>query len=216
MKIRALVLCDDAWHPAATVRRGFEALADAGFVFEFSPHGSEWSPAMMKDFPIVVVAKANHLGATDQTPWITADTQSAFRDFVQRGGGLLLVHAGTCYKDLPEMRGVTGGAFLHHPDQCLVTVLPKAGHPLTAGVSPFTEKDEHYIMTLDDAQADVFLHSRSEHGVQPAGWARTEGSGRVCVLTSGHNLEIWLHLEFQKLLFNSLCWTAKHQLMRWR
>jgi type 1 glutamine amidotransferase len=209
MKLRILALCDDAWHPAEVVQRGLGALADSPFAFEFVTHGGEWSPARMAEFPLVIVAKANHLGATDQKPWLTAETQSAFRNFVLSGGGVLFVHAGVCYKDLPEMRGVAGGAFLRHPDQCPVAVEPKAGHRLTVGVQPFTEQDEHYFMVLDDAQADVFLHTRSAHGVQPAGWTRHEGGGRVCVLTPGHNLEVWLHPEFQKLLLNALCWTAK-------
>jgi hypothetical protein len=32
---RTLVFCDDAWHPAAVVRRGLGALSDLGFQFEF-------------------------------------------------------------------------------------------------------------------------------------------------------------------------------------
>jgi type 1 glutamine amidotransferase len=207
--MRTLVLCDDAWHPAETVRRGLGALADARFVFEFVAHCEKWSPALMDKFSVVVVAKGNHLCAADQRPWLTTETQSAFPKFVRRGGGLLLVHGGVCYKDLPEMRGVTGGAFLRHPDQCPVKMEPKADHLLTTGVNPFTEKDEHYFMELDATDADVFLHSRSEHDLQPAGWTRSEGNGRVCVLTPGHNLEVWLHPDFQKLLRNGLNWVAK-------
>ena len=183
--------------------------ANSRFAFEFVTHGSKWSPAMMKEFPLVVVAKANHLCAAEQTPWLTADSQSAFPDFVRQGGGLFVVHGGACYGDLPEMRAVTGGAFLRHPDQCPVTLEPKSRHPLTEGVTPFTLKDEHYMMSLDATDADLFLHTRSEHGVQPAGWTRNEGSGRVCVLTPGHNLEVWLHPSYQALLHNALHWAAK-------
>jgi len=206
--MRVLVLAGDAWHPAEIVQRGLGALDHAGFDFEHVEEGGRWSPAMMDEFPLVVVAKANHLGATDQRPWLTADSQAAFRQYVQRGGGLFVVHAGACYKDLPDMRGITGGAFLQHPDQCAVTVEPKAGHALAEGVESFTAQDEHYIMALDDAGADVFLRSRSGHGVQPAGWTRTEGGGRVCVLTPGHNAEVWLQSSFQKLLENALGWLA--------
>ena len=207
--IHILVLCDDAWHPGKTIRRGLNALAEPRFKFEFLADGNEWSPALMQNFPIVIVAKANHLCSTNKTPWLITDSQVAFKHFVQQGGGLLFIHAGTCYKDLPEMRGVTGGAFMSHPDQCPIILEPKLDHPLTKGVNSFTEKDEHYIMTLDDAAADVFLYSRSEHGVQPAGWTRTEGAGRVCVLTPGHNVEVWLQTPFQRLLLNALRWTAK-------
>jgi uncharacterized protein len=209
MKARALVLCDDQWHPAQTVRRGLDALENPPVAFDFLEDGSKWAPAMMKSFPLVVVAKANHICATNQNPWLTTATQGAFRDFVRAGGGLLFLHAGTCYQDLPVMREVTGGAFLSHPEQCVVSIEPKTGHLLTHGVNSFSEKDEHYVMALDATDADVFLHSRSEHGVQPAGWTRTDGGGRVCVLTPGHNLNVWLQPEYQELLRNALSWTAK-------
>jgi type 1 glutamine amidotransferase len=73
----------------------------------------------------------------------------------------------------------------------------------------FTTQDEHYFVRMEDRRAEVFLQSISTHGVQPAGWARTEGEGRVCILTPGHNVEFWRHSEFQNLLLNALRWTAK-------
>jgi len=41
-----------------------------------------------------------------------------------------------------------------------------------------------------------------------AGYVRTQGRGRVCVLTPGHNLPVWLNPQFQKLLTNALNWCA--------
>jgi type 1 glutamine amidotransferase len=64
-------------------------------------------------------------------------------------------------------------------------------------------------MALDDARADVFATTTSEHGEQPGVWRRTEGRGRVAVLTPGHNLEVWLHPSFQALLSNCLRWCGK-------
>lgn len=205
-KQRILVFCHDQWHPAADVQRGLAALFGSEAEFQYVLDGRNWAPEQLQHFSRVVVAKANYVDATDRSPWLTPDTQGAFREFVRRGGGLLLVHGGTCYKDLPEMRGVTGGAFLRHPDPCPVTIQPTRENPLTTGVFPFLIQDEHYVMALDAADAEVFLEARSEHGVQPAGWTRHEGDGRVCVLTPGHNLEVWLHPEFQKLLRNGLHW----------
>jgi type 1 glutamine amidotransferase len=121
----------------------------------------------------------------------------------------LAVHSGTVCAELPVLRSLIGGAFIRHPKQCPVTVEPQEGHPLTAGSTPFTCVDEHYVMELDDTQADVFLTTTSEHGSQPGGWTRTEGKGRVCVLTPGHNVEVWLHPSFQTLLHNALRWCSK-------
>lgn len=80
--------------------------------------------------------------------------------------------------------------------------------PICAGVEAFTEVDEHYFLHFDDPAAEVFLHSRSEHGVQPAGWMRRIGRGRVCVVTPGHNRAVWLQPGFQRLLKNALAWTC--------
>jgi type 1 glutamine amidotransferase len=208
--LRTLVLCDDTWHPAAVVRRGLAAFSDDGFAFEFLEDGSKWSAAMMGDFSLVVLAKANITSSIAAQPWLAADSQEAFPNFVRRGNGLVVVHAGTCrYESAPATCELIGGRFLHHPEQCAVTVSPTPGRALTVGVSPFTLRDEHYFIAMSDPSAKVFLHSRSEHGEQPAGWTRSHGEGRVCVLTPGHNQEVWLYPSFQKLLSNALKWAAK-------
>jgi type 1 glutamine amidotransferase len=136
--------------------------------------------------------------------------QAAFTEYVRKGNGLLAIHSGTAgYEQAPVLRSLLGGVFTHHPEQCLVTMKPKAGHPLVEGISPFTLKDEHYFMSQDDSQLDIFLTTHSENGQQPGGWRRTEGAGRVAVLTPGHNLEIWLHPGYQALLLNALRWCGK-------
>jgi type 1 glutamine amidotransferase len=61
-------------------------------------------------------------------------------------------------------------------------------------------------MEVDDREADVFLTTVSEHGTQPGGWTRTAGAGRVCMLTPGHNVEVWLHPSYQVVVENSLRW----------
>jgi type 1 glutamine amidotransferase len=140
---------------------------------------------------------------------MTDAVQAAFADYVQQGGGLLVIHSGSAgYAEQPVLRGLLGGVFLHHPPQCPVTVEPHAGHPLAAGSAPFTLVDEHYFMAFDDPGADVFLNTVSEHGTQPGGWTRLAGAGRVCLLTPGHNLEVWLHPSYQQIIRNALGWCA--------
>jgi uncharacterized protein len=203
--MRTLVLCDDKYHPARIARAGLEPLTAAGFTFDFIENAEEWSAERMADYPLVVVAKANA-----PQVWVTPTEEAAFLDYVQQGKGLLVIHSGTAgLREQAGMRGLLGGVFVKHPPQCPVTVEPKADHPLTAGSEPFTLVDEHYMMEFDDPTADLFLTSTSEHGTQPAGWTRTEGAGRVCVLTPGHNLEIWLHPAYQALIHNALDWCAK-------
>lgn len=207
---RVLVLCGDPWHPAEVVRRGLAALIEPRFEFEFVTDGGQWSPGMLTDCDLVIVAKSNQRHATDLNAWLTPNDQWEIRRFVQRGGGLFVIHGGTAgYEDLLLMRETTGGVLSRHRDQCPVTVQPVCRHALTEGVTAFTATDEHYFIVLDDLRAEVFLRTHSRHGMQPAGWTRREGAGRVCVLTPGHNDEVWLHPEFQRLLRNGMNWLTE-------
>lgn len=208
--MRVLVLCDDYWHPAKTVREGLAPLVAQGFSFDFIENAADWSPERMAGYPVTILAKSDNVSAADQASWMTPEAQQAFVDYVSRGRGLLAIHSGTAgYEKMLALRELLGGVFTQHPPQCAVTVDPQPDHPLTANCGPFTAIDEHYFMALDDTGADIFLTTTSEHGIQPGGWRRTPGQGRVCVLTPGHNLEVWLEPSFQALVRNALTWCAE-------
>jgi len=207
--MRTLVICDDPWHPARTARDGLAPLSARGVQFDWIEDAAHWSANRMSEYPVVLFAKSDNVSAADKSEWATKAVQDAFVGYVRGGNGLLVVHSGTVYAQQPTLRALIGGAFIRHPKQCPVTIEPKEGHPLTAGSTSFTLVDEHYIMELDDPQADVFLTTSSEHGTQPGGWTRVEGEGRVCVLTPGHNVEIWRHPSFQALLVSGMRWCSK-------
>lgn len=209
--MNVLVLCDDYWHPAKTARAGLAPLADAGYRFDFIENAHDWSAEKMAGYPVVLFTKSNDVSQEDRSEWMTDAVQAAFADYVRGGGGLLVMHSGLAgYTETPVFRALLGGVFEHHPPQCPVTVEPDAAHPLSAGSEPFTLQDEHYHMILDGTDGDLTLYvtAQSEHGMQPAGWTREEGDGRVCVLTPGHNVEVWLHPSYQTLIRNGLNWCA--------
>jgi uncharacterized protein len=209
-KMKVLVLCGDAWHPPEIVRRGLGALVGEEYRFDWIEDARDWTPDIMAAYPLVILTKSDNVSHTDKTSWMTDSVQAAFSDYVRRGTGLFAIHSGTAeYEHKPVIRGLLGGVFLHHPEQCLVTMRPRTGHTLCNGVAQFSRKDEHYFMILDDQQADVFLTTSSINGEQPGGWRRVTENGRVAVLTPGHNLEVWLHPSYQALLRNLLEWCAK-------
>jgi type 1 glutamine amidotransferase len=208
--MRVLVLCDDYYHPAKVVRDGLGSMKGGDFSFDFIENAKDWSAERMAEYPVVILSKSDSVSQSDQHSWMSAETQRAFVDYVSKGNGLLAVHSGTAgYKEKPELRRLLGGVFDQHPAQCAVIVKPDCTHPLAAGSSRFTVKDEHYFMLMDGGDVNVFMTSESEHGQQPAGWTRTEGDGRVCVLTPGHNLEVWTQPSFQMLIKNALNWCTK-------
>jgi len=205
--MKTLVLCDDYWHPARVPREGLSGLEDKGFSFDWVEDARDWSAEQMAAYALVILTKSNHASSMDKSGWMTEEVQSSFLEYVRKGNGLLAIHSGTAeYQAMGILRSLLGGVFTHHPEQCMVTMQPNPNHPLTAGIPPFTAKDEHYFMAMYHAEADVFMTSRSGHGEQPAGWRRTEGTGRVAVLTPGHNLKVWLHPSYQALLLNTLRW----------
>jgi len=209
--MRTLVLCGDKWHPAHIAREGLGKFENRGFEFSWLEDTGQWRPEQFTQYPLIVHCKANQISETDDRPWMTAEIEQNLLAHVRRGNGLLVIHAGSAgYDQWPGLRGLMGGAFIEHPEQCPVTVEPQKEHALTTGCTPFTLTDEHYFMALDDFQADVFLTATSEHGSQPAGWTRLEREGRVCVLTPSHHLAGWLHPSFQKLLANALGWCSKN------
>lgn len=208
--MKILVLCGDRWHAPHIPRTGFEALADTLFTFHFLENTRDWSPEIMEGYSCVVLTKSNNVSVTDHSEWMTDEVQAAFAEYVSNGNGLLAVHSGTAeYEDKPVLRGLLGGVFVQHPEQCPVTIAPNPEHPFCVDAAPFTVQDEHYFMALDDHQADVFMTTRSAHGEQSGGWRREVGKGRVVILTPGHNLEVWLHRSFQSLLNNSLRWCGR-------
>ena len=208
--MKVLVLCDDYWHPARIPREGLGALNRTGFTFDWIEDARDLSPETIPTYPLVILTKSDNVSSKDQTGWMTEELQAAFSKYVHDGNGLLAIHSGTAeYEQKPILRNLLGGVFISHPEQCPVTVTPHMGHPLCDGSTPFTLKDEHYFMAMDDPEVDVFVTTSSAYGEQPGAWRRAEGNGRVAVLTPGHNLEVWLHPSFQTLVINCLGWCAK-------
>lgn len=208
--MRALVLAGDPWHPATTVQRGLATLGAEEFRFEFADASATCPARIPEEHNILVLAKANLLAGAGQKPWLGSEAGRGLVDFVRRGGGLLAVHGGISrYDGLPAVNALLGGSFVSHPKACRVTVEPQAESLLTREINAFCAVDEHYFVNLNDGEADVFLRSTSVFGTQPAGWTRREGDGRVCVLTPGHDTQMWLHPSFHTLLLNALHWIAK-------
>ncbi len=205
-----LLLNDDRWHPGYVSCEGIKPLEQHGYHFDIITDGAEIPAIDFSQYPVVMLVKSDNRTAADESKWADEATRGRLLRYVQEGGGLLTVHSGTAgYDGLKDMHRLLGGLFLAHPAQLPVTFAPKAGHRLAAGVQAFTEPDEHYFLDMADQPADVFLTATSRHGTTPAGWTRREGHGRVCVLTPGHNVPVWLDPNFQQLLRNALDWCAE-------
>jgi type 1 glutamine amidotransferase len=224
--MKVLLICDDYYHPGQVAIDGVAPLEQHGYQFDIIKNADEFSPDMLQKYPIVLICKMDEVSQTDKQSWKTEDVQQAFVNYVEGGGGLVAVHSATVpSNNVFVLDKLLGCRFLGHPNNCPVTVQPVKPHPVTEGVELFCETDEHYHIEIITPDVDVLLASYSPPqgeeskyqedpyyncpaAICPAGYVRTQGKGRVCVLTPGHNLAVWHNPHFQRLLQNSLHWTS--------
>ncbi|MDR2964495.1 MAG: ThuA domain-containing protein [Treponema sp.] len=224
--IKILLICGDYWHPGQIPIDGIAPLSKNEFKFDIISNAKEFLPDMLKEYSVVLLCKMDEVSQDDKTPWKTEFIQNAFAGYVENGGGLVVVHSGTVAGENTEkLDRLIGCKFAGHPNASPVTVSPIKKHPITEGVEIFCEIDEHYSIDIIAGDADVLLASYSPaqgeknkykedpyhncpEAIHAAGYARTQGKGRICVLTPGHNLAVWHNPQFQKLLSNAIKWCA--------
>ena len=224
--MRVLLFCDDQYHPGQIPIDGIEPLKAKGFVIDVVRDATNFNPEQLTDYAVIVMSKCDHITSDNTNSWKSDIMQTALVDYVERGGGLLVVHSGTVAgQDTEKLDMLIGCRFAFHPNDCPVTVGALKPHPITEGVNVFCEVDEHYhieILSNDinvltasyaPAQGDESKYESEPYFnfpafITPSCYVRTQGKGRVCVLTPGHTLKVWLNADFQQLLENSLFWCS--------
>ena len=212
--IPVLVLCDDYWHPAEVIERGFRGLNQSDFSFEFVKDPKDiLTPEMIKSYPVIANCKSNVVNSANQSPWfdpgITEVGVAEFDAYVREGGGFLSLHSANTAKEKTGYGLFAGNIFLGHPPRCAVDVQITGAHPVVKGVEDFSIRDEHYqIDCFAENMALLFRTVSEKGGTQTGGYALERGKGRLCVMTPGHILSVWQHPSYQKLLLNALHWCA--------
>lgn len=217
---KILLLCDNRWHPAEVIEKGLATRRDDRFCFDIVKAAKDiLTPERIAKYRAIVCCKSNSVIAANDAPWfepgVTEVCPAEFEEYVRAGGGFLAVHSGLAYRkdQCPDYCALVGSAFITHPPRCTVNLsVTNPGHPVAAGVPDFTIRDEHYAMEMLCNDADFFMESSSEKGgTQPAGYTRTMGKGRLCVLTPGHTLDVWENEHFQKLFTQALEWCLQER-----
>ena len=224
--MRVLLICDDYWHPGQVPIDGVAPLQGQGFQFDVISDAKDFKPEALSGYPVVLLAKSDQVSQEDKSSWKTEAVQKAFITYVEGGGGLLAVHSGIVgCKENFGLEALIGCKLTYHPHDCPVAVQPLKPHPVTRDVGAFCETDEHYRLEILSPDVDILAASYSPPQgtadkyeedpynntpawICPAAYIRTQGKGRVCVLTPGHLLPVWLNPQFQLTLANALRWAA--------
>jgi len=225
--MRVLLICNDFWHPGQIPIDGVAPLTEKGFEFDIITDDEDVKPDVLKGYDVIILSKGDESARDDgKASWKTEAVQKAFIDYVENGGGLLVIHCGLVAGDQAEaLDRLIGSRFDYHPENTPVTVQPIKPHPIVDGVGMFCEVDEHYRLEVLKDDIDIFMASysppqgdealyesepyrNSQAWIDAAGYVRTQGKGRVCVLTPGHLLPVWHNPEYQRTLENALNWCA--------
>ena len=211
--IPVLILCDDYWHPAEVIERGFRGLIQNDYSFDFVNSPKDiLTPEMIKSFPLIVNCKSNTLNSANQSPWFSDITEvgvAEFDAYVREGGGFLSLHSGNTAKEKNEYALFVGNTFLGHPPRCAVEVKITGNHPITEGIDNFTIRDEHYRIDHFAENSTILFQTVSESGgTQTGAYTIEHGKGRLCIMTPGHILSVWQHTSYQRILLNALHWCS--------
>jgi len=201
-----------------------EPLREKGILFDAMTNGADFDPEALKDYDVVIMSTADDIYNEEDILWKTEAVQEAFVRYVEEGGGLLVTHNGLVPGDHTGMLDeLIGSRFSFHPDMSPVKVQVLKPHPVTEGVGSFCETDEHYYLEILAPDVDILAagyaaalgepakyesepYFNTPAKIAPAVYVRTQRKGRVCVLTPGHTLEVWLNPQFQRLLENAIRW----------
>lgn len=214
--IPVLVLCDDYWHPAEVIERGFRSLNQNEFSFDFITDPKDiLTPEMIRSFPVIANCKSDMINSANKSPWfeqgVTEVGVEQFNAYITEGGGFLSLHSANTAKEKAGYGLLAGNVFLGHPPRCTVEIKICGSHPIVEGVGDFSVRDEHYqINCFADNSALLFKTVSESGGTQTGGYALERGNGRLCVMTPGHTLSVWQHPSYQLLLLNALKWCARH------
>jgi type 1 glutamine amidotransferase len=213
--IDILVLCDDYWHPAEVVQRGFGSLKTDLFHFDFVMDAKDiLTEKMMRSYPAIVCCKGDSINSANKSPWFEDGVTEAgvkdFESYVAGGGGFISLHAANAAKKDSDYGKFVGNYFLGHPPRCDINVIITGTHPIVEEISNFSIRDEHYQLEYFAQEAVELFRTESETGgSQIGGYAKEYGKGRLCVMTPGHILAVWEHPAYQRLLLNALSWCTK-------
>jgi type 1 glutamine amidotransferase len=133
----------------------------------------------------------------------------ALTQFVRGGGGLVGVHSATATNKTDDAYArLLGSRFAGHgPVLDFEVTVSDPDHPIARGMRNFRIRDELYMSKAFD-QFRTFLTGSWKDTMQPLGYTKSEGNGRVAYLANGHDTVAMSSREFQQLLVRAVRWAC--------
>jgi type 1 glutamine amidotransferase len=156
----------------------------------------------------------------DLTQEITEEEKTNFRNFVESGKGLVVLHHAVAdyWKTWPWYQTLIGAKYylVTEGDRKaskptigqIVTARVVAEHPVTAGLGPMVWEEETYGgMTLAPTIKPL-LETDNPTSEKCIAWISPQEKARVVVTIAGHDRKAHLHPGYRRLVRNAIVWSA--------
>ncbi len=179
--------------------------------------------AQLLDNYDVIVSDFNTFTSRNKAPrdpgW-SDETRRAYIEFVRRGGGHVVVHAGSSsFYDWKEYQDLVISSFIvgktdHGTRHTFPVVLSEVDNPITEGMEPFETFDELWHNAPVDSKATVLAsaysstESRGSDRYEPVAMVKQYGEGRSFTLILGHDTKSMSNVALQSLLVRGTEWAA--------
>lgn len=165
------------------------------------------------------LAETDVLVLSNNQPIPDEATRKAIFDFLDRGKGVVLLHAAIWYnwKDWPEYnREIVGGGSAGHEKYGSFRVIPTPGkkHPIMKGIpGEFSLEDELYFHKIDPggAKVDVLASAQKPGKTEtfPSIFTVAHPKGRIAAIALGHDAASHELDIYRTLLRNTVRWAAR-------
>ncbi len=155
----------------------------------------------------------------DGSSKISPEAQAHFREFVDAGGGVVVLHHALIdYQDSDWYRDLAGGrylldsaggrpasTYLHDQDMNIHVATP---HPITRGLSLTRIHDEAYKGMWIAPTDTILLTTDNPHSDGPVAWISANAPARVVYIQLGHGPDAHHDPGYRALVRNAALWVA--------
>ena len=201
-RLQVLFLGDNGHHqPAMRALDALPYMSSKGIHVVYTDHLEDLNDATLSRYDVLLLYGNN--------PKITPEQERALFNFVEKGGGLVPVHAGIAmFSNSDAYYSLVGATFKSHGVGTFSTRIIQPDHPAIQGLSSFESWDETYVHMRHNPDKTV-LSVQEENGYEePWTWVRTHGEGRVFYTAWGHDERTWTNPGFLALLERGIRWAA--------